>query len=258
MAFKLLTFAKKTMRYILLLITIFLFQSVSYGQRVIVKKKQGSTAQSESTQTNKKAEEQGRLAIKYNLTSMFLGEFPISAEYAVKDWFTTEVGVGALHANYLGNLIGGPFFVLGQGGDPFDNSFGECFYCERTFSLSTSFLARARFFLGDDYFDGGYIGLGLNYRPYKGTQINTENPLNEVEWYSKVTELDLMFGAQYDTGNRILFEYYIGFGVLFKNMLVPTEIYDDNTFEFVGVNTVEQNGTSAAIRFGFLIGFLPN
>ncbi|GEM_PF-1828410 len=246
------------MRYFLLLISIFLFQSATYGQKVIVKKKSATPQSTESVKSKQETYSQGRLAIKYNITSMFLGEFPISAEYAVKDWFTTEVGVGLLHANYLGNLIGGPFFIIGTGDFPFDNSIGECFYCERTYLLSTSFLARTRFFLGDDYFDGGFIGLGLNYRPYKGTQINTENPLNEVEWYSKVTELDLMFGAQYDTGNKILFEYYWGFGVLFKNMLVPTEIYDDNTFEFVGVQPIQEKGTSLSLRFGFLIGFLPN
>jgi len=168
---------------------------------------------------------------------------------------TAEVGIGLLHANYLGNAFGGPFSTFSNWGD--FEGIGSCNDCDLSYGLTVSYTARLRFFPDYDYFDGGFIGLGFNYRPYEGTYSYAGNTA-EAEWYSKVSELNILFGSQYDNGSNFLFEYYYGAGIQFKNMLVPVEYYDFVNPDITTIIPTKSSGTNLSLLFGIMIGFIPN
>ncbi len=216
------------------------------AQRVILKNRTG-------TETSKKPVpgNENRIAIKYNITNAAIGEFPISAEYAIADRYSVEAGIGLLHGNYLGNLIFGPFALIS---DRWDTPKFNCEGCDLSYKLNSSFFIKARYFYDDSYFKGSYYSLGISYRPYLGVaSLQSASGLSQVDWYTKVWELNFTKGSHLFDDEHFLLDLYYGGGILYKNMQVP-RLTSTNQGEVL--ITEEATGFNLAIRIGVVIGYV--
>ena len=234
------------MRILKLLLFFCLLGYQLHAQRVIIKNKTG-------TETSKKPspEYDSRIAIKYNIGNAAIGEFPISIEYAIADRYTVEAGIGLLHGNYLINLIFNPFTLIN---DRWDTPKFNCEDCDLSYKLNSSFFIKAKYFYDDSYFKGSYYSLGISYRPYLGVaSLQNSTGLNQVDWYTKVWELNFTKGSHLFDDEHFLLDIYYGGGILYKNMQVPRLT---NTNQEEVLITEEATGFNLAFRMGIVIGYV--
>jgi len=231
------------MRILKLLLFFSLLGYQLHAQRVILKNKTG-------TETSKKPspEYESRIAIKYNISSAAIGEFPLSVEFALRDNITVEAGIGLLHKNYMESIFFSPFTTLIASW----KGYYDCETCDLSHSLNTSYFFKVRYSDDGSYFDGGYYALGLNYRPYIGTAtISTINGLSTTDWSSAVFELSALKGHQLRINDAFFIDLYSGFGFQFKQMDAPISLYLNQD---TPLTTIESQGLSIALRLGIAIG----
>lgn len=232
----------------LFFLLVLIYGSHLWGQKVIVKKRSVSPA-TETVEEKLEDDEMTNLAVKYNIATAFIGEFPVSVEYAFADWFTAEAGVGLLTKNYLGQILSDSDFELM---DEYGRVF-SCPICEYSYSNSMSFLVKAKFFIDEDYFDGAYWSVAYNFRPYSGSSILEDN--STIDWKVAYSDFSLNRGWQYDNGNHLLFDIYYGVVLRMAKSTGPTEVYDWNTDTYYVEETTEMDNL-LWVNFGLQLGYI--
>lgn len=193
--------------------------------------------------------ELNRWAIKYNISSAALGEFPVSVEFALLDNLTIEAGIGLLHKNYIESIFYDPFRALIPLSSRIDFA---CEECDFSHSLNTSYFIKARFFDYGSYYDGDYYALGFNYRPYVGTATaSTINGSRTTDWRSTVFELSALKGRQTLINDKLIVDVYSGVGVQYKQMDIPFISYSNND---ILLTELESQGMNIVIRIGIVLG----
>lgn len=229
---------------LLLLIFLGLGSQLS-AQKVIVKKRKAGDPKVENEYLDTTPSYIPNNAVKFNLFTMFIGEFPVSYERKVTDWFSAEAGVGLLTKNYISDWIfEEPFGLAGD-------DLNTC-SCDYEGKSTASLFLKAKFFPDEEVFDGSYYSLSLNYRPYTG-DVAVDG--GTMEWNYHATDLGFNFGGQYDHGNRLLSEFYIGAAIRFVEIDYPLELYDSNIDEYY-FESASASESSFWINFGYQLGFL--
>lgn len=234
-----------------LLLALLLLGVDVFAQKVIVRKRSvDGQVQTEETMTEAPIDSrQENWALKFNVTSMAIGEFGLSVEYLVNDWLTIEGGAGLLTNNYLSDAIfDNPF--------GFNNVFSDALYCEfcdYEYENAVSTFLRVKFFPNEDALDDGvYLALTYNNRPYSG-MASVPDGVGSIPWKYTSNDFGAVFGRQYDVGAHMMMEYFFGAGIRFSDNIAPYEIYN---FPYNQINSYPQEETSIFFVLGFQLGYL--
>ncbi len=218
-----------------LFVLILCFSAQLFAQRIIVSKSQ--TQEKEIIPSSKRESE--RIALKWNLATMLIGDFHLSLEYAIKDWLTLEAGMGMLTGNYISeNVYNHPLAQTYWFKDsPIIMNCNDCNYQN---NLGLSWSAKAKAFPSQDFYDGFYLALAANGRPYSGNVVSDGQRL---PWRNHMFTLGLNMGLQYDSGHHLLYEGYVGaaYGiadVLYQdpvNVPIKSSVETQNRFLWINV-----------------------
>lgn len=234
-----------------LLLALLLLGVDVFAQKVIVRKRSvNGQVQTEETMTEAPTDSRHEnWALKFNVTSMAIGEFGLSVEYLVNDWLTIEGGAGLLTKNYLSEA----FFDNPFG---FNDVFGDAIYCESCeyeYENAVSTFLRVKFFPDEDALDeGGYFALTYSNRPYGG-MASVQDGLGSIPWKSNSNDFGAVFGRQYDLGTHMMMEYFLGAGIRFSDVIAPYAIYD---FPYNHISSSQEEETSGYLVAGFQLGYL--
>ena len=239
------------MMRIALLFALLLLSVEVFAQKVIVRKRtvDGQVQTEEQMTETPPDDRQEKLALKFNIASMAIGEFALSLEYLVSDWLTIEGGAGMLTSNYLSDAIfDNPF--------GFNNVFGDvlyCEYCDYEYENAVSTFLRVKFFPNQDALDDGvYLALTYNNRPYSGI-ASVPDGLETIPWKYTSNDFGVVYGRQWDLGTSIMMEAFYGGGIRFSDIIAPYEIYDIPNNR---IDSYPQEETSIFFMLGFQLGYL--
>lgn len=181
-----------------------------------------------------------RWAVKTNVLSPFIGEFPLSVEYAFRRPYTFEGGLGLLTRNYISSASNGvPLLGGGAGG---------CNDCD--YNLNMSLFGRGRYFFSGCAYDGGYVGMLVHYKPFDGslTKQGVTSEFSEV-----ASELGFFFGSQSTHADWLLIDYYFGASIRSIDYDRP---FFDLTGQEVQVFRETKSETGMGLFFSVMLGYV--
>ena len=178
--------------------------------------------------------------VKLSPLSALVGEFPISAEYALGNRYTVEAGIGILTRNYIASTTGeAPLLGGGAGG---------CEFCD--YNANISWFVRARLFLTGMPYSGGYIGATVHRKPFDGS-ISVNSLM--APFAESATDLGFFFGLQSTHSEWFLLDIYFGAAVRMVN-------FDRPFFDFSGSEPIvlreTLSETGLVLSFGVQVGVL--
>lgn len=202
----------------LFFVFVFGFMScVAFGQRVVVKKSPVKIATVESIKRS-----DARFALGTDVGSIMIGYFPVTAEYRITDWFTLEVNGGLASRNYFKSLLGKEF-----GG-----------FHEGSVKLGYGFGAISRLFFEKDAFDDGFY-MGFTYRrlayflDFEETWISFfQGVTTQVQGSRDIRfqEFGLIAGKEWAPAEKVMLDFYIGFGLAKTEIYVESDSDEYNSF----------------------------
>lgn len=216
---------------------------------------------------SKKPEESGKktrkkypsMAVKVSALNFIAGNLPICFEKEFHN-FALLVGAGPTFHRFLDNSYVGSWFdedaaVFSWGNEEMSsvyNPFTSDIRPKFRYSPSYYLIVNPKYYYNEEGMDGGYIGIQyvMSQYSYKNQDINA-TAYNQPG-RDRYTDILLQWGAQFGD-NKMIFEWYNGLGVRFKDELRYAYATDlsGNTRE----GTAQIKKSSIRYDLGIRIGF---
>lgn len=186
--------------------------------------------------------------LKLNATAILAGDIPLSYEYKVNDYFTTEIGAGLTTFNLIEDAIRG--YSAREDGETLNR-------------MSYSLSMNAKFFPdGQAFQDGYYLALNGNFRNYAQdfytTSATTGLDTNFSEGFSW-RDIGFTMGYQSRPSERMIFDWFIGAGIRTKTRFANEYVseFDPISGLFTGGYVLnESRNTAPAILGGLKLSIL--
>lgn len=221
---------------LLRIITLVIFLGASaqiYGQRVVVRRADGTSTIQEGRQ-RRQAHKTYPIAIKLAASEILYGNYMVNGEYRFIDDFTIGGGLGitSQEGNYLASVMEvNGMYKGGSNGTGF------------------SFNIEPRYYNDDALEDNAmFYGIGFMRRSYNVLREDSYDPYPE-EISAVYSDLYLSYGTSIIIGDVVVLEGFISGGIRFIN----GEIYNRSTSQ---VNDIE-DGTYF-VKFGLSLGYVFN
>jgi hypothetical protein len=184
-----------------------------------------------------------RNILKWNLGLIGRGCFAIDYERVLGNSFTIELEGGITYRDFIFELL-----VLES--DPEVMLFGE--------NIKASFMAGVglRYYPNSDY-EGFYFSPVIRYRNYySDSEYDANGSPEKYNTSYNMTDIGFIIGGQEDWGwSDILTDFSFGISLRHFNYYENTEIYDNQSYQFLGYDSKLVSKNLPAVIFGYKIGF---
>lgn len=183
-------------------------------------------------------------AVKTDLLSILVGEFPLIGEYRISKKMSVEASA-ALTYPYMTNSF--------SAFDEDDDIYGDVDAISGSSAeMGTAFRVAWKYFPSSDYdaIEGWYFGIQAMTKTMKRSYDNEDDYMVSGDDTKVKTGASIIIGKQLFMDSNVLWDFYFGVGI--ANTTHTFQTYDYNTEMS---NEVEESKSKPNVQFGLRIGF---